>query len=261
MSGADALHSSPQLRGAPGLWRSGGPPATGVSQCPAVVSSGQPAGTADTDLSAQDVADLCAAGRTRRYTRGDILMIEGSDPAEVFVLRRGRVKVSYETADGREVLLAVRAPGALLGELSAIDGEPRVATVSAIDDVEAVAVSVAQFHAFLRSHPDAAVALLRSLSRRLRESDRKRVEFAAWDTVGRVARLLLELAEQHGERTDGGVRINLPLTQQELAAWTASSREAVNKALRALRARGWVTTHRKAVVIVDVAALRRRAAG
>ena len=211
-------------------------------------------------LSEQDLADLCAAGRVRRHPRGGILVLEGSDPEEVLVLRRGRVKVSYETVDGREVLLAVRGPGAMLGELSAIDGEPRVATVSAIEDVEAVSVSVSQFHAFLRSHPDAAIALLRTLSRRLRESDRKRVEFASSDTVGRVARLLLDLADEHGEPDGGGVRITLPLSQQELAAWTASSREAVNKALRALRARGWVTTHRRAIVILDAGALQRRAA-
>jgi CRP-like cAMP-binding protein len=217
------------------------------------------AAQAETYLSEQDVVDLCALGRVRRHPRGGILMLEGSDAEDVLLLRRGRVKVSYETEDGREVLLAVRGPGALLGELSAIDGEPRVATVSAIEDVEVVALGVASFRSFLHSHPDAAVGLLRTLTRRLRESDRKRVEFAAWDTVGRLARLLVELAEKHGQPDGTAVRIGLPLSQQELAAWTASSREAVNKALRTLRARGWVTTHRRAIVILDLAALRRRA--
>lgn len=188
-------------------------------------------------------------------------MIEGSDPEDVQLVRRGRVKVSYDTEDGREVLLAVRGPGSLLGELSAIDGEPRVATVTAIEDVEVVAVGVADFQGFLASHPDAAIGLLRTLSRRLRESDRKRVEMAAWDTVGRLARLLVELAGQHGRPHDGGVRIELPLSQQELAAWTASSREAVNKALRTMKARGWVSTQRRAVVVHDLPALRRRAEG
>lgn len=215
----------------------------------------------ETYLSEQDVTDLCALGRSRRHPRGGILMLEGSDPEDVQLLRRGRVKISYDTEDGREVLLAVRGPGALLGELSAIDGEPRVATVTAIEDVEAVVVGVAEFQGFLHAHPEAAVGLLRVLTRRLRESDRKRVEFAAWDTLGRLARLLVELAGQHGRPADGGVRIALPLSQQELAAWTASSREAVNKALRTMKARGWVSTQRRAVVVHDLAALRRRAEG
>lgn len=215
----------------------------------------------ETYLSEQDVADLSSLGRTRRHPRGGILMIEGSDPEDVQLVRRGRVKVSYDTEDGREVLLAVRGPGALLGELSAIDGEPRVATVTAIEDVEVVSVGVAEFQGFLRSHPDAAVGLLRGLTRRLRESDRKRVEFAAWDTLGRLARLLVELAGQHGRPDASGVRIELPLSQQELAAWTASSREAVNKALRTMKGRGWVSTQRRAVVVHDLAALRRRAEG
>jgi CRP-like cAMP-binding protein len=210
-------------------------------------------------LSDADRDALRAAGRLRRYPRGSVLMLEGADADEVLLLERGRAKIAYDTADGREVLLAVRGPGALLGELSAIDGEPRVATVTAIDDVDAVSLPVPAFTEFLRSHPDAMMALVRTLSRRLRESDRKRVEFAAWDTVGRVARLLLQLAREHGEpQAGGGVRITLPLSQQELAAWTASSREAVNKALRSLRARGWVATQRRAVVLLDPDALRRR---
>jgi CRP/FNR family transcriptional regulator, cyclic AMP receptor protein len=214
---------------------------------------------AETYLSEQDVADLSALGRPRRHARGDILMLEGSDPEDVLLLRRGRVKVSYQTEDGREVLLAVRGPGALIGELSAIDGEPRVATVSAIEGVEVVSVGVGAFRSFLHSHPDAAVGLLRTLTRRLRESDRKRVEFAAWDTVGRLARLLVELADKHGQPDGTAVRIALPLSQQELAAWTASSREAVNKALGTLRARGWVATRRRSIVVLDPEALRRRA--
>jgi len=228
-----------------------------------VPPSSPPTPSSDSYLSEGDLDALRAAGRRRRFPRGSILVLEGSDPEEVLLLESGRVKVGYETADGREVLLAVRGPGAVLGELSALDGEPRVATVTAIEDVEATTVSVSGFHEFLRGRPDATLSLLRTLTRRLRESDRKRVEFAAWDTVGRVARLLLELAAEHGEELadGGGVRINLPLSQQELAAWTASSREAVNKALRALRARGWVTTHRRAIVILDIRALQRRSAG
>jgi len=98
------------------------------------------------------------------------------------------------------------------------------------------------------------------LSSRLRDADRKRIEFGAYDTLGRLATRLLELVERFGEPTERGVRIALPLTQDELAGWIGSSREAVARALQALRARGYVETRRRTIVVLDLDALRRRAA-
>lgn len=212
-------------------------------------------------LGAEDAAALLALGTRRRFERGSIIFLEGEDSDRVLVVERGRVKISTQTSAGDEVLLAVRGEGEVLGEVSAVDGEPRSATVTAIDDVTATIIAATAFREFLASRPGAALAVLRTLTRRLRDSDRMRLEFTGWDSVGRVARRLVELAAEHGEPTPEGVRITLPLSQQELAAWTASSREAVSKALRQLRARGWITTRRRGVVIRDLAALRRRAAG
>jgi CRP-like cAMP-binding protein len=97
------------------------------------------------------------------------------------------------------------------------------------------------------------------LSSRLRDADEKRVEFAAYDSVGRVARRLVEMAGRFGDPEGLGVRITLPLTQEELAGWTGSSREAVSKALQALRDRGLIETKRRAVTVLDLEGLTRRA--
>jgi CRP-like cAMP-binding protein len=115
------------------------------------------------------------------------------------------------------------------------------------------------FKTFLSDNPRVGLLLLQMLSRRLRDADRKRIEFGAFDTIGRVARRLVELADDYGEATDEGVRISLPLTQQDLAGWTGSSREAVSKALQTLRSRGWIATHRKGITVLDLEAVRRRA--
>jgi CRP-like cAMP-binding protein len=157
---------------------------------------------------------------------------------------------------GKEVILGFIGPGELLGEVAALDGEPRSATAEAVDPVRAVVVPRAAFERFVASRPDAALALLRSLARRLRAADRQRLEFAAYDVVGRVARRLVELCERHGEAAGSDTVITLPLSQDELAAWTASSREAVAKALQLLRRLGWVETHRRRIVVLDLAALR-----
>jgi CRP/FNR family cyclic AMP-dependent transcriptional regulator len=116
-----------------------------------------------------------------------------------------------------------------------------------------------EFRAFLASSPHAALLLLVSICARLRVTDRRNVEFVALDSVGRVAARLVELAEQFGVPSGGGVRIDVPITQDVLAGWTGSSREAVSKALRLLRSRGWITTARRSVTVIDVAALRARA--
>lgn len=210
-------------------------------------------------LSDREVGELATAGRVRRYRRGATLLTEGSVSSLVVVLQSGRVKVSSVTDRGDEVLLAVRSRGDLLGEFSALDGEPCSATVTALDPVEALVVGAAEFRAFLEAHPAVALQLLEMLTRRLRDADRKRVEFGAADTTGRVSSRLVELADRFGQPTQHGVRISVPLTQEELAGWVGSSREAVSKALRALRARGWIETRRKAIVVIDLAALRRRA--
>jgi CRP/FNR family cyclic AMP-dependent transcriptional regulator len=209
-------------------------------------------------LAAEDIADLWRRGRRRRWPRGGTLMAEGDRSDWVALLETGRVKVSYHTDHGDEILLAIRGPGALLGELGTLDHRPRAASVTALEPVEALAVPAPQFTEFLRTRPGAAFHLLQLLSHRLRDADTKRIEFSAYDTLGRVARRIIELADRFGTHSPAGVRITLPLSQQELAAWTGSSREATAKALRTLRDRGWIETRRREIVIIDPDALRRR---
>jgi CRP-like cAMP-binding protein len=206
----------------------------------------------------REMDDLISRGAKRSFRRGSFLMTEGEASDHVILLLTGRAKISSYTADGKEVVLAVRGPGDLLGEFSAIDGQSRSATVSALEPIEALIVPSERFTAFLADHGRLAILLLQTMTRKLRDADRKRVEFGAFDTPGRVARRLLELVDRYGESDGDNVRISLSLTQDELAGWTGSSREAVSKALREFRDRGWVTTGRRSIVVLDVDALRAR---
>ena len=97
------------------------------------------------------------------------------------------------------------------------------------------------------------------LSTRFRDADLKRVEFGASDTVGLLAARLVELAERYGQHHEGGVHIELPLSQDELGAWTGASRAGVAAALRTLRELGWIETGRRHIVVLDDEALRARA--
>jgi CRP/FNR family transcriptional regulator, cyclic AMP receptor protein len=206
-------------------------------------------------VGAEAAADLRARSGPRAFARGQALMHVGQVPREVLVLLAGRVKVSATTAAGRTVLLAFRGPGDLVGELAALDDEPRSASVVALEPVQALAVGRDEFRAFLVERPAVALVLLSELTSRLRDADAKRVQLAAYTTVGRVAFCLLELCERFGEGGDGAVEILLPLSQEELASWAGASIESVGRALQTMRRLGWIETGRRAIRVLDRGAL------
>ncbi|MFI6505617.1 Crp/Fnr family transcriptional regulator [Nonomuraea typhae] len=208
-------------------------------------------------LTPAETTALHAAGRPRKWERGATVMTEGDVSDWVLLLTEGRVKCSSHTSSGTEVVLAIRGPGALIGEMSAIDGSPRSTTVTTLEPIAGIVVQ--DFTGYLREHGRVAVLLMQLVTAKLRDSDRKRIEYGAFDTTGRVATRLIELAERYGEKTTTGVRVALPLSQDELAGWTGASREAVSKALRSLRDRGLIETGRRRVVIHDLEGLRKRA--
>jgi CRP-like cAMP-binding protein len=208
----------------------------------------------------EEAADLHAAGRRRAYGANVTLFHEGDDAGPVVVLLSGRVKVATIGGAGREAIMAVRGPGDLVGELSAIDNGPRSGTVTTLEAVEALLVPGSAFAALLERRPRIALVILRMIAERLRYADAQQTQFATHDVVGRVAQRLVELGERFGETADDGrIEIALPLSQEELAAWTGSSREAVSKALQLLRSLRIVETGRKHVTVLDPDALRRRA--
>jgi CRP-like cAMP-binding protein len=206
------------------------------------------------------VGALRAEGRRVQFRRGQALFTEGDLADRVFVIERGWVMITSVAPGGREIVLGLRGPTDVIGDMSALDGAPRSATALAAGEVEA---TVAPGSALTRALSDAATAmeLLRLLANRLRDADRKRLEFASLDTLGRVAWRLHELAERFGEATPEGIEVELPLSQEQLASWCGASREATVKALAALRTLGCVSTGRRSVVIHDAEALRRHADG
>jgi CRP-like cAMP-binding protein len=113
--------------------------------------------------------------------------------------------------------------------------------------------------ALVLTHPRVALLLLQILASRLRDADRKWAEFGVLDTVGRVARRLVELAQDYGSPPEGGVRIDVRYPSRSLGGWNGASRESVSKALHTLRTRGCIETRRKGIIVLDMPALRRRA--
>jgi len=195
----------------------------------------------------------------RTFSRGSVMMLERERDDRIMLLIDGRVKVTHASREGNETLLSIRDPGDVLGELAFIDHRPRVATVAALESVTAGVMPAQAFRSYLAGTPEVAVVLLEIVARRLREATDKRLQFAALDTMGRVAARIVELADRYGEDSGAGITVLSPISQEELASWTSASGAGVASALQSFRKLGWIETGRQAITVKDPAALRARA--
>lgn len=211
-------------------------------------------------LGSDDRAELVDRLRRRDVSPGDIVLRHGEPGDEIVLVLTGRVKLVVVGRDDREVLLALRGPGDLLGELAAIDHGPRTATVIALEQGTVGYLPAVALRTLLADRPAVAWALMRMLVTRLREADLARIELSTQDALGRVAARLLELGDRYGTAGADGTRIEMGVTQQDLVAWTGASRPAVARALQLMRGLGWVSTGRRAIVLHDLDALRERCA-
>ncbi len=212
-------------------------------------------------LLASDREALVKAGRRRTWARGDVLIRDGDRADSAVVLLAGLAKIHKCTAEGADVVLGLSGPGDLLGEISAVREAVRSATVTALEPVEALVLSVPDLRFFLSQHPRAALALLDLALARLYLADARRLEFARSESLPRVTSRILELAERFGRRLDSArIELAMPFSQEELASWSASSRESTARALRTLRQLGLIETHRLALTVLDLERLRRHAA-
>jgi len=191
--------------------------------------------------------------------RGEVLFHEGERGDRLYVIERGKIKLGRRSNDGRENLLAVLGPGEMFGELSLFDPGPRTATATVVADARLQELGHPDLVAWLQSNPTVAKHLLQALARRLRRPNEALADLVFSDVPGRVAKSLLDLSTRFGEQVDDGLRVAHDLTQEELAQLVGASRETVNKALADFAARGWVRREGRAVVLLDVDRLERRA--
>ncbi len=213
-------------------------------------------GTFLAHLSPADRDRLAAIATVRPHAARVDLFHQGDPSQYVLVLLSGWIKVTSVSRDGQEALLALRGPGDIIGDLAAIDGGVRSGTVTTLTALRAYVIDGPQFVDLVVHQPGLALGLLRHLARGLRQSDIKRLEYVSASSFGRLAGLLSDLADEHGRRTPEGIVIDLPLSQRELATAAATSREAVARAMRALRERDIVRTGRREIVIVAPEVLR-----
>jgi CRP-like cAMP-binding protein len=207
-----------------------------------------------------EAAEALHANMTRaELSRGEILFHEGDPGDRLYVIVEGKVKLGRTSGDGRENLLAILGPGEMFGELSLFDPGPRNATATSVSDAVLIGLGTDELVTWLTGRPDVSRQLLRALARRLRRTNENLADLVFSDVPGRVAKALLDLSERFGRLTDDGLRVAHDLTQEELAQLVGASRETVNKALADFASRGWLRLEARAVVLLDIDRLRKRA--
>jgi CRP/FNR family cyclic AMP-dependent transcriptional regulator len=205
---------------------------------------------------------VCALTRQLQpvdFPRGHTVFAEGEPGDRLYIIVSGKVKIGRRSPDGRENLLAIMGPSDMFGELSIFDPGPRMSSGTTITEVRAVSMHRDALKAWINDRPEIAAQLLRILARRLQRTNNHLADLIFTDVPGRVAKQLLELAQQFGTQEGDVLRVTHDLTQDELAQLVGASRETVNKALADFARRGWIHLEGKGVLIADSGRLARLA--
>ncbi len=210
------------------------------------------------NLPPEALARLGGSARRRSYRRGEVIFHQGDPGDALHFIVDGRVKVVLDAETGEEAVIAILGPGESFGELALIDGEPRSATVETLEPVQTLSLARPDFMAFIRDNPQAAERLLVTLAGMVRRTDESMADLVFLDLEGRLVKKLLELADAHGRDVDGAIEIELPMTQEDLAAMIGATRASVNKLLGWYEDRGAIQRRGRRIAIFDQDRLRRR---
>ncbi len=210
------------------------------------------------DLADEDIRELMAVARRRTFRSGEVIF-HRDDPGQVlYVIKEGKVKICLTSPDGQEVALVVFGKGECFGELAMFGGLPRSADAITLERVECYTLQRSDFHNAIMKNPKIAIQVLEELAKRLRNTDQMVENLIFLDVYGRVAKKLLELADTHGVKSEDGVRIDVRLTQQELASMVGASRESVNKVIGYFTDKNFISTDKHRITLHRTAELKRR---
>ncbi len=204
-------------------------------------------------LSLEEREALTALGRVTVFPAGDTMCSEGEPTTHVFILVTGWVKVLAVTSDGRELMLALRGQGDIVGEISGLTTGHRNATVKAVDAVRALIVRYDRFGSFLDSHPGADRAYRQVMTLRWNDAATTLRSRALTTGAQRIALLLLDLTARYTSVANG----TMPLSQEELASLAGTSRATVTRAFGNWRKRNLIRTGQRRITVTDPEGLRK----
>jgi CRP/FNR family cyclic AMP-dependent transcriptional regulator len=206
------------------------------------------------DIPESKVESLLDDVRLREYAKDDIIFRQGDESREVYFVLKGKIRVFRISPAGEETSIDIFSTNDVIGEMAAIDYQPRSATAKAITKAALLTMSQEDFLRHVRTMPDLAFALARMLSQKLRWTAAFAESIAQFDAAGRLLHILLLYRERFGREVVPGKRyeIELELNQSDLASMVGARREWVNRLFSEWKRRGLVEFNRDVVTIVDL---------
>jgi CRP/FNR family cyclic AMP-dependent transcriptional regulator len=200
-----------------------------------------------TRLSDRELDVVRSVSTEKTYPKNAVVLTEGEMGDSLYMIQSGKVKVFIGDEDGREIILKILGPGDFFGEMSMIDKQPRSASVSTIEAAMFLVIAHAGFERCVEEAPRIGTMVMQVLAQRVREADRKIGTLALMDVYGRVASTLLELSVY----SNGKLMVGEKLSQQDLANMVGASREMVNRILKDLSERGFISIESKSITIIN----------
>ena len=210
------------------------------------------------DLEEPELKKIEKLGLRKKYKRGNIVVLEKETGAALFVIISGKVKIVRTDEDGREVILSIFGPGEFFGEMSLLDGLARSASVVALTKAELFMIHRRDFLRLLHEHPQVAISLLGELTTRLRKADAQIKSLSLKDASGRVANVILMLADDIGVFRKGKVEIDELLLQQDMANMAGTSRETVSRMIHQFIREGHLQLDGNKLTINDYEEFRKQ---
>jgi CRP/FNR family transcriptional regulator, cyclic AMP receptor protein len=192
------------------------------------------------DLDTDRLKQISQLGSRKFYKKDSTVLHEDETGSALFVIISGRVKISRESDDGKEVILTILNESDFFGEMAILDGMSRSATVTAIEESELFLIQRVDFLILLQEHPEISVALLQELTQRLRASDMRIKSLSLKDAEGKVASVILQLADDIGKIKQGKVEIERLPFQHDLANMAGTSRETISRTIHSFVKRGLI---------------------
>jgi CRP-like cAMP-binding protein len=192
------------------------------------------------ELSDDTLEQIAKIGIKKTFRKDTVVLLEHESGSALFVIANGKVKISRESEDGKEVILTILGESDFFGEMAILDGLTRSANVTAIEDSELFIIQRNDFLDLLRTHPEVTISLLQELTKRLRAADMKIKSLSLKDAEGKVATVLLQLANDLGRIKQGAVEIDKLPYQHDLANMAGTSRETISRTLHSFAKKGLV---------------------
>lgn len=192
------------------------------------------------ELSDETLEQVSKLGIKKSFNKDAIILYEQETGSALFVIIKGKVKISRVSDDGKEVILTILNESDFFGEMAILDGSTRSANVTAMEDSELFIIQRNEFLNLLQTHPEISIALLQELTKRLRSADMKIKSLSLKDAEGKVATVILQLADDMGKIKQGTVEIEKLPFQHDLANMAGTSRETISRTLHTFAKKGLV---------------------